>query len=175
MVYVTHDQIEAMTLADRIVVMHHGKIQQQGSPEELYKRPANKFVAGFIGSPPMNFLKARLTEENGVLRAAGDGFSVTVPDAKRAGLAAIGGRDIEIGVRPSAFRPDAAAASNAFDMKVIVSEYVGAQSVLVCEIGGGRVLVEVSSETPLPAAGAMRFIADPSSLHIFDPRTEAAH
>jgi multiple sugar transport system ATP-binding protein len=174
MVYVTHDQIEAMTLADRIVVMHHGKIQQQGSPQELYKRPANKFVAGFIGSPPMNFLKARLTEESGVLRAAGDGFAVALPEAKRAGLAALRGRDIEIGLRPSAFRLDPAASANAFDLQVVVSEYVGAQSVLVCDCGAVRVLVEVGSDEPFPAAGSLVASVDPAAVHLFDPQSEAA-
>jgi multiple sugar transport system ATP-binding protein len=174
MVYVTHDQIEAMTLADRIVVMHQGLIQQQGSPETLYKRPANKFVAGFIGSPPMNFLKARLTEDIGVLRAKGQGFSVSVPEARRAALAALTDGEVELGVRPSAFRPAGGASTDGFDMTVVVSEYVGAQSVLVCEAGGQRVLVEVSSETPLPAAGAMRFSVEPALIHFFNPRTEAA-
>jgi len=71
MIYVTHDQIEAMTLADRIVVMHSGVIQQQGTPEELFKQPANKFVAGFLGTPPMNFLKASVEQENGELYLRG--------------------------------------------------------------------------------------------------------
>lgn len=174
MVYVTHDQIEAMTLADRIVVMHGGKIQQQGSPEELYKRPANKFVAGFIGSPPMNFLKAELHEEAGKLSARGAGFAVTLPDWRRAALAALRGCDIQIGIRPSTFRLAASATENTFDLTVMVSEYVGAQSVLVCECGGERILAEVSSDAPIPATGDMRFTVDPAAIHIFDPTTETA-
>jgi multiple sugar transport system ATP-binding protein len=174
MVYVTHDQIEAMTLADRIVVMHGGRIQQQGAPEELYKRPANKFVAGFIGSPPMNFLKAELSEEGGRLMAKGRGFAVALPEHKRAALAAVKDGAVDLGIRPSALRPAPEAAGSVFELAVLVSEYVGAQSVLVCECEGQRVLVEVSSEAPIAASGAMRFVVEPASVHIFDPRTEAA-
>jgi multiple sugar transport system ATP-binding protein len=174
MVYVTHDQIEAMTLADRIVVMHGGRIQQQGTPEELYKRPANKFVAGFIGSPPMNFLKAELSEDAGRLMARGRGFAVALPEGKRPALATLKGGSVELGIRPSAFRLAPDASANAFELAVLVSEYVGAQSVLVCECEGQRVLVEVSSEAPIPASGAMRFVVEPASVHVFDPHTEAA-
>ncbi|NNF46836.1 MAG: ATP-binding cassette domain-containing protein, partial [Desulfofustis sp.] len=80
MVYVTHDQVEAMTLGDRIVVMHQGIIQQQGSAEELYKKPVNKFVAGFLGSPPMNFFDGTLEESAGQLVVSGDGFTLPLPD-----------------------------------------------------------------------------------------------
>ncbi|MDP6166981.1 MAG: ATP-binding cassette domain-containing protein, partial [Gammaproteobacteria bacterium] len=76
MIYVTHDQIEAMTLADRIVVMHDGHIQQQGAPEELYKNPVNKFVAGFLGTPPMNFLHATISSHGDFTYLNGDGFSL---------------------------------------------------------------------------------------------------
>ena len=79
MIYVTHDQIEAMTLADRIVVMHGGYIQQQGTPETLFKKPNNKFVAGFLGSPPMNFLQADLRREDDTLFAIGDAFKIAIP------------------------------------------------------------------------------------------------
>ncbi|MGL4241926.1 MAG: ABC transporter ATP-binding protein [Beijerinckiaceae bacterium] len=175
MVYVTHDQIEAMTLADRIVVMHHGRIQQQGSPEELYKRPANKFVAGFIGSPPMNFLSAELVERDGRLHADGDGFAVAVPEPRRAALAGLRGRRVELGIRPSALRADRGPQSlGSIDLTVLVSEYVGAQSVLVCDCSGQRVIAEVGSDTPFAAAGPVRFAIDPAGVHFFDPETEAA-
>jgi multiple sugar transport system ATP-binding protein len=172
MVYVTHDQVEAMTLADRIVVMHQGKIQQQGSPQELYKRPANRFVAGFMGSPPMNFLKAELQESDGGLTARGAGFVLPLPDARRLNVSSLKGRQVEIGVRPSAFR--LAGASEGIELDVLVSEYVGAQSVLVCDCAGSRVLVEVGSEDPFQANGRVRASVDPGAIHIFDPITEAA-
>jgi multiple sugar transport system ATP-binding protein len=174
MVYVTHDQVEAMTLADRIVVMHHGKIQQQGSPQQLYKRPANRFVAGFIGSPPMNFLKAELQESDGRLVARGAGFALALQEERKAAAASLRGRSVEIGVRPSAFRPAGADEADAIQLDVLVSEYVGAQSVLVCDCAGARVLVEVGSEDPIPAEGRLRASVDPASIHLFDPQTEAA-
>jgi multiple sugar transport system ATP-binding protein len=174
MIYVTHDQVEAMTLADRIVVMHHGKVQQQGSPQELYKRPANRFVAGFIGSPPMNFLKAELEETGGVLRARGAGFALALPEERRHGASALRGRAVEIGIRPSAFRIGGPETGGGAELDVLVSEYVGAQSVLVCDCAGARVLVEVGSEDPIAAAGRLRAGVDPAAIHLFDPQTEAA-
>jgi multiple sugar transport system ATP-binding protein len=87
MIYVTHDQIEAMTLGDKIVVMRGGDIMQAGTPEELYRRPANRFVAGFIGSPTMNFLSAELTQEGETVFAAGKGFKISLPPRARQGAA----------------------------------------------------------------------------------------
>jgi multiple sugar transport system ATP-binding protein len=174
MIYVTHDQVEAMTLADRIVVMHQGKIQQQGSPQELYKRPANRFVAGFIGSPPMNFLKAELDESGGRLLARGGGFALTLPDERRPAMAGFRGRAVDVGIRPSALRLGAGSNGHGVDLDVLVSEYVGAQSVLVCDCAGTRMLVEVSSEDPIPPAGRLHASVDPAAIHLFDPQTEAA-
>jgi len=175
MIYVTHDQIEAMTLADRIVVMHGGHIQQQGSPSELFRRPANKFVAGFLGAPPMNFLDIELREEGGTLRASGRGFSLVLPDAlaDRARHAAM--RKATLGIRPSDldFAPDATA-DRALDLRVVVSEYVGAQSVLICDCGGARVTVEIKSETPVALGETLRFGVRPEGLHLFDAETERA-
>jgi multiple sugar transport system ATP-binding protein len=174
MIYVTHDQVEAMTLADRIVVMHHGKIQQQGSPQELYKRPANRFVAGFIGSPPMNFLTAELEESGGKLFARGAGFSLALPDERRHTTSALRGRSVEIGIRPTAFHLTGSDKGNAIELDVLVSEYVGAQSVLVCDCAGARVLIEVGSEDPIPAEGRLKARVDPGAIHLFDLQTEAA-
>ncbi len=173
MVYVTHDQIEAMTLADRIVVMHGGHIQQQGTPEELFKRPANKFVAGFLGSPPMNFLDVTLVEESGALFASGDGIRIAVP--AELGARVEKEREVTLGIRPSdleyaADAPDA----QSLDLNVAVSEYVGAQSVLICECGGASVTVEVKSETPIALGETLRFAARPEGIHLFDRTTEAA-
>ena len=134
MIYVTHDQIEAMTLADRIVVMNGGHIQQQGSPEELFKRPVNKFVAGFLGMPPMNFLDGRIEESDGVMFVNGVGFSLRLADERAATARVHSGRDVILGIRPSdlSFNPDAAP-EMALTLNVMVSEYIGAQSVLICD------------------------------------------
>jgi len=126
------NQIEAMTLADRIVVMHGGRIQQQGTPEELFKSPSNKFVAGFLGSPPMNFLTAELRQEGDLLYLEGTGFKLLCDKQVQERLNNHGASDIEIGIRPSDLQPDEHASDDAsFDINVVVSEYIGAQSVLI--------------------------------------------
>jgi len=175
MVYVTHDQIEAMTLADRIVVMHGGYIQQQGTPTELFKNPVNKFVAGFLGSPPMNFVEAELTEAAGTLFAAGDGFRLRLPDALVQRARNAGQSKVTLGVRPSdlEFAPDASP-DTAFDLNVVVSEYIGAQSVLICGCGAARMTVEIKSETPIALGETLRFAARPEGLHLFNQTTEQA-
>ncbi|NJR13784.1 MAG: ABC transporter ATP-binding protein [Phyllobacteriaceae bacterium] len=101
MIYVTHDQIEAMTLGDRIVVMRHGKIMQQGTPEELYKTPANMFVAGFIGSPPMNFIDVDVSDRSGTTLLTADGFELAVNGADARRLQTHGSGRVTLGVRPS--------------------------------------------------------------------------
>ncbi len=173
MLYVTHDQIEAMTLADRIVVMHQGRIQQQGTPEALYKTPANKFVAGFIGSPPMNFLKAELTGSAGDLRAEG---RLLLRGAGRQAHRARGAARPQGRGRGQAGGParQRRRYGSRLDAEVLFSEYVGALSVLGCEVAGQRLLVEVNSETPVQAAGAVRLGVDPAAIHFFNPQTEAA-
>ncbi len=174
MIYVTHDQVEAMTLADRIVVMHLGKIQQEGTPEELFKNPDNKFVAGFLGSPPMNFLDAELVEEDGQLFACGDAFKIKLPESRKS-LVATNKNQITLGIRPSDLNFDHEARDeNAFDLNVIVSEYIGAQSVLLCTCGNINVTVELKSETPIALGETLRFAVRPEGLHLFDRTTEKA-
>ncbi len=174
-IYVTHDQVEAMTLGDRIIVMQGGYIQQQGTPEELYKKPRNKFVAGFIGSPPMNFFNAELTTEQGKLTAVGNGFSLrlsghqnrfdTLPDK--------GG--ITIGIRPSAFKPAADNSNhNIIELPVIVSEYVGSYVVLISEFDGNRVAIELDTNVPLHVGGLMKFTVDSNDVYLFNQNTNDA-
>lgn len=175
-IYVTHDQIEAMTLGDRIIVMSEGRVRQTGSPEDLYERPADRFVAGFIGSPPMNFMPAELREEDGVLSAVGDGFSLPLPDsARRAG--GLAGRDVVAGVRPAAFMPAAQKSSTAaghFRMRVLLSEYIGSRSVLTAECGSARILAEVDSIFSAAPGESVEFFVSPEQVHLFNPDDGAA-
>jgi multiple sugar transport system ATP-binding protein len=173
MIYVTHDQIEAMTLGDRIVVMNGGKIQQQGSPEDLYKRPANLFVASFIGSPPINVLRGEIAEAEGKIRVRGRGFDLALPDQKRSALAARNSPEILIGIRPSSIRCDSAHTNgSSIKLKTLVAEYIGAHSVLVADCRGQPISVEVNSETPFQVDGEANFTVEPESIHLFDPITE---
>jgi multiple sugar transport system ATP-binding protein len=170
MIYVTHDQVEAMTLGDKIVVMKFGKIMQAGTPEELYRNPANKFVAGFIGSPTMNFLDAELREEGGTLSATGQGFAIPLSASRMAGLQSHEDRKVTLGIRPSSF----AEAADGITMPVILSEYIGAQSVLISELGGARVAIEVNSVAPVRAGETRTFTVQGDEVHLFDPQSEAA-
>lgn len=175
MIYVTHDQIEAMTLADRIVVMHGGYIQQQGTPEELFKRPANKFVAGFLGTPPMNLLDAKLHNHDGQLSLVGQGFSLLCDARTRARLAAHMAADITLGIRPSDLTFDpSAAVEGTVELRVDVAEYVGAQSVLICDCAGEKVMVELKSDTPIALGEMLKFKVNLADIHLFDPTSERA-
>ena len=175
MIYVTHDQIEAMTLADRIVVMHDGYIQQQGTPEELFKRPANKFVAGFLGMPPMNFMNCQIEARGTDTFVKGDGFALRLQGEIAEKAARHSRKAITLGVRPS----DLSFAGNAqpedsLTLDVKVSEYVGAQSVLLCACGDANVTVEVNSETPMALGETLVFEVNPARVHLFDRETEVA-
>jgi len=175
MIYVTHDQIEAMTLADRIVVLDNGVVQQQGTPEELFKHPSNKFVAGFLGTPPMNFLEAELEGDAGALYLKGRGFALQCdkPTAER--LRRAGEQTVVMGVRPSDLVFDPNAADDAsIDMHVIVSEYVGAQSVLIGDCSGQEVMVELKSNTPIALGNSLRFKVDLDCVHFFNPKNDLA-
>lgn len=169
MIYVTHDQIEAMTLADRIVVMHGGKIQQQGTPEQLFKKPENKFVAGFLGSPPMNFLDAVVQQEGHTTYIAGANFKLTCDDSAKQRLARSESEKITLGIRPSdlLYSPVEASA-NALEINVVVSEYVGAQSVLIGDCGGESVMVELKSDTPVRLGEKLLFNLNLSDAHFFN-------
>ena len=175
MIYVTHDQIEAMTLADRIVVMHGGYIQQQGTPEELFKSPANTFVAGFLGMPPMNFLDGEIVISDDQVFVSGDGFSIRLADEKAAIAKTYKSNQITLGIRPSDLASDPAApADQALSLDVLVSEYIGAQSVLVCKCGSTKVMVELASDTPIDFGQKLTFKVNQAGVHLFDRETGIA-
>jgi len=175
MIYVTHDQIEAMTLADRIVVMHGGSIQQQGTPEELFKKPRNKFVAGFLGTPPMNFLPVTIEQQGDEIFLSGNGLRLRCDEQCRARLTAANSHQVIMGVRPSDlhYAPDHSLDS-AIDINVVVSEYIGAQSVLIGDCGGQKVMVELKSDTPIALGEMLRFSIAMPDLHFFHPDSELA-
>lgn len=171
MVYVTHDQVEAMTLGDRIVVLSDGVIQQQGTPEELFKQPLNLFVAGFIGSPSMNFLDAQLREEQGQLMATGDQFALRLAPALQARLNDASTQTkptICIGIRPNGFKPVSGASSSQISLEVVVSEYLGANSVLVTRCGQAEVQVELDSAEPIRSGERVTFTVAPEDIMVFD-------
>jgi len=161
-IYVTHDQIEAMTMADQIVVMHGGRVEQIGSPLSLYDRPENRFVAGFIGSPAMNFIAGTLRRDaSGVRVDLADG---TVLPAPR-GAAGETGQQVHLGVRPEHLALDG---ENGLPVHVFVVEPTGADTQVVCKSGAGE-LVAVFRERHAFASGEqIRLRPDPDKLHLFD-------
>jgi multiple sugar transport system ATP-binding protein len=174
MIYVTHDQVEAMTLGDRIVVLHSGIIQQQGSAEQLYKTPVNKFVAGFLGSPPMNFFDGTLEESDGQLSVSGEDFRLPLPESMRTRLKDFKSDKVTVGIRPSAFSiADGSTKGVQLEVPVVLPEYIGSQSVIVSRLGGQQIQIEVSSDTPLGTNEILTFSIDPESIYLFDPNTEA--
>jgi multiple sugar transport system ATP-binding protein len=168
MIYVTHDQVEAMTLGDRIVVMSEGRIQQQGSPEELFRRPANLFVAGFIGSPTMNFVPCDLVQDGGALRVKGAGIDLPLPPGMAAGA---GARAVTLGVRPSSFHADLSRGAPV-ELRVIVTEYLGAQTILATRLADGtEILVETASGRSFRPGDTVTLAIDLSEILIFDRAT----
>jgi len=168
MVYVTHDQIEAMTLGDRIVVMSEGHVQQQGAPETLFKDPANRFVAGFIGSPSMNFLHADIENANGQAAAVGPGFRLPLDDGQRRAIEARSGSvQVLLGIRPSAFQSEPGD-GHPVELRVKVSEYLGSLSVLMTELGDADVLVERASDSPVPSGSVLSFGVRSEDILLFD-------
>ena len=176
MIYVTHDQIEAMTMADRIVIMESGRIQQVGTPREVYNAPDNLFVAGFMGSPSMNFLDAEIVEEETVsVRGEGFAFPLTPDLAARARTVASG--RVTVGLRPEHFAATATVARAAdsvlapVHLEVDVAEYIGSSQFLAARIGARRVTaaVEVGPDTLPMTSGEYGF--DMNRLYLFDSDT----
>ncbi|MFN2565599.1 MAG: ABC transporter ATP-binding protein [Gemmatimonadaceae bacterium] len=182
MVYVTHDQVEAMTLGDRIVVMHAGRVQQIDAPLALYERPRNTFVAGFIGSPAMNFVAGEIARDGGPprFRARGETFSVPLPTgwthvrAERMTDGAPVGTGVILGIRPEDVRVATARDADAVRLRLDLVEPMG-NEVFVHASSGEHELTARVAPQPLPAAGAEVALAfDTDRMHFFDPVSREA-
>jgi len=162
-IYVTHDQIEAMTMADKIVVMRDGYIQQVGAPLELYDWPVNVFVAGFLGSPAMNFLSVTALDGGGATRvrlATGD--VLTLPFVARASP----GQSLLLGLRPECSRLDTA--GDGVAVEVLVIEPTGADTVLVCRVDAKEINVVLRERTTLRVGDRVKWAPDLAHVHLFD-------
>jgi multiple sugar transport system ATP-binding protein len=164
MIYVTHDQVEAMTMADRIVVLRAGVVEQTGTPLELYNEPANEFVAGFIGSPKMNFLPVKV--------AASDGHGVTValPGGSRVDLRlaspAAAGTEMKLGIRPEGVVIDPAGPVAG---QVSVVEHLGSETLVYVDVGEGNLLtVKSAPNVPAAVGDSIRLSLEGTHLHAFD-------
>jgi multiple sugar transport system ATP-binding protein len=178
-IYVTHDQVEAMTLGERIAVLDEGVLQQVGAPLELYNRPANVFVAGFIGSPSMNFLNANLAEEEGRIWIDAGAFRVPIPADKRLkSQEAYIGREVIFGFRPEqVYGPGFAPAdiiAEPFKARVDMAELLGAKYQLHLKIGGQDLIAKVDAGIEPVIGQDIELYLDMSIIHLFDPGTELA-
>lgn len=177
MIYVTHDQIEAMSMGDRIVVMRDGVVQQVDAPLAIYHRPANKFVAGFIGSPTMNFLAGTL-QRNGqiVFRQEGSSLSIPLPQATADRITQHANGAITLGIRPEHIyfqKPTGVESLASIQAMIEVVEPVGNEIFLYFSTSpASHFVARTATDTPPPVGKACELLVDTSRVHIFDPVTE---
>jgi multiple sugar transport system ATP-binding protein len=162
-VYVTHDQIEAMTMADKIVVMHDGIVEQIGTPLELYDNPANQFVAGFIGSPAMNFLHGTVKVNGSAVFEGPNGVKLPVASAP----ASANGRAAVYGIRPEHFT----LADDGADAEILVIEPTGSETQVFAKLGGEEVVAVFRERHPFKPGDKIKLKPDPKLVHLFDEAT----
>lgn len=171
-VYVTHDQHEAMTLADRIVLLRDGRIEQVGSPREIFERPRSAFVAGFIGTPPMNLVEMRVRDAGGYFELAGREGTVRV-DSRRFALE--GRERVTLGVRPAHLQADTQdGRDGGFAGEVQLIEYLGNEVLVSFGQGESEIAALMPSALCPRLRDAVRFVADPAQVHLFDIDTGAS-
>ncbi len=168
MIYVTHDQVEALTLADRIAVMHGGIIQQLAAPKEIYHRPANRFVAGFVGSPRMNFFEGRIEAESGAPVFRSDHLSVPL-DRYEFTASPPSGASVELGIRPEHVRTGAGNGALTADVEIV--EPMGAETVLWCGLAGNTIGIRMDGDSNADAGDSMGVEFPGDRLNLFDSGT----
>ncbi|HEX3799102.1 MAG TPA: sn-glycerol-3-phosphate ABC transporter ATP-binding protein UgpC [Verrucomicrobiae bacterium] len=176
MVYVTHDQVEAMTLGDRIAVMRAGVIQQIAEPMALYHQPANIFVAGFIGSPAMNFFQGTLVKKEGAFLFQADAFTARVDAAMETSLSHFNDKKIVLGLRPENISdvPDGRTANEKVSVVAEMTEPLGAETYLYAKTGGHALVARIHEQQRIAAKETMPLYFDMKHAHFFDPVTEKA-
>jgi multiple sugar transport system ATP-binding protein len=175
-IYVTHDQVEAMTLGDRVVVMKDGLVQQVGEPLELYNTPANRFVAGFIGSPAMNFADVTLAASNGKVWAEAPGLRIGLPETVAHRVNGRNGGKATVGIRPEDIHIAGPAdpADLCFDVEVEVVEQLGSEILLDTRVGNSTFVASVDPTLRTRVHDRLKLAMNPARLHLFDAQTEAA-
>ena len=175
-VYVTHDQVEAMTLADRVVVMNNGRIDQVGTPHDLYHLPTTRFVAGFIGSPAMNFLPCRLEPNGAGLTARlSDGLALPLPQSRTARYQPYAGKDLIFGLRPEHItepRGEGRDGLCEFSATLDVVEPMGMETMVFFAVNGTEVCARVEPSAATAPGEKMRLYANLRHVHLIDPATD---
>ncbi len=173
-IYVTHDQVEAMTMGDRIVVMKDGDVQQLGTPKQIYDHPANVFIAGFMGSPSMSFLDCRLIGDGDALRVQAPTFSVGVPTQRKALLQGARDRGVTMGLRPEDFvlrsgGPDVIPAV------VDIVEPLGSENVVYLSTGSQPIIARAAADATFDLGEQIAVGVNAQRMHLFDPQTGNAY
>ena len=175
-IYVTHDQVEAMTMGDRIVVMNRGRIQQVDTPQNLYDKPLNIFVAGFIGSPPMNFVNCVISKEEGNLYARTDGLGLMIPESKAGQLGDYIGKEVVLGLRPEHISDLSSGGEvkpgSFFEASVWVVEPLGSEKFVHLRIAQTTLVARMDSRVSLRPGDKARFTARMEWAYIFEKETE---
>jgi multiple sugar transport system ATP-binding protein len=176
-VYVTHDQVEAMTLADRVVVMNNGSIEQIATPQELYHNPKTRFVAGFIGSPAMNFVRCRLEGDGAGLHVRlSDGVNLPVPSSRAAHYAELNGKELLLGLRPEHItepRRSDRDQNREFAAILDVVEPMGMETMVFFRIDGQEICGRVEPGSAAGPGETMRLYANMDHMHLIDPQSGA--
>ncbi len=178
-IYVTHDQVEAMTMGDRICIMNQGKVVQIGAPLDVYRKPADTFVARFLGNPPMNLLKATLDTQSGRPIAWVGATAVALADTMAATLATHAGRDVIVGIRPEDLyeTPPTGTRSVAhLPVRVVAVEPLGAETLIVLSLDASNeeLIARIGRDTALDTGDALEIVVDAGEIHLFDPATTRA-
>ena len=171
-IFVTHDQSEAMSLADRIFIMNKGKIEQVGTPGEVYHKSATKFVAGFIGTPPTNFFPAEVVQTAGGLTVKSDLVSYTVPEEFKASLSAYAGKKVDVGVRPEFFTMNTPGKEVFASASVMFIEQQGSHAIVIADVGGNQVKIMTTDYESLSRGQLIRLSVNPLKVGFFDRDTE---
>lgn len=168
-IYVTHDQIEAMTMADRIVVMKDGVIQQIADPQTLYDKPVNRFVASFMGMPPMNFLECSLKHQDGRLMLVGENLVIDLPEKWISPLASMAGQQVTLGVRPENIV--SGSGENNTQAKVEVVEPLGSETLLHLKVGGQALVVKAGPDYKPRVGETIEVSFEMDKAHVFNKET----
>lgn len=171
-IYVTHDQIEAMTMADRIVIMKDGIVQQVGTPKEVYDLPDNIFVGGFIGSPAMNFISGRLEEGKFIAGKQ----EIAVPEGKMKIIKDYVGKDVVLGIRPEDIHDEPlfieSSPGTVIEAYIELAELMGAETYLYSKVADSDFIARIDSRTDINNGQTLKLAFDMNKVHFFDPQTE---
>ena len=177
-IYVTHDQVEAMTLGNRIAVILNGELQQADSPILVYEKPINRFVAGFIGSPPMNFIKGEIHKNNGTYSFEAESFKIDITEDLHQYIQGYKDKEVIFGIRPEDIWdvPSSAWIDRrcVLDAKVDFRELMGSETYLYVKVGANNLVARVGALNDAPPGSKFTIVINLRKIHIFDPETQKA-